>query len=50
VEWLQRKGSMQQLLLKKTSFVRWSIYLAFGWYFLLFGMFGSNQQFTYFQF
>jgi D-alanyl-lipoteichoic acid acyltransferase DltB (MBOAT superfamily) len=50
MEWLQRKGSMQQLLLKKTTFLRWSIYLAFGWYFLLFGMFGSNQQFTYFQF
>jgi len=29
---------------------RWSLYLAAGWYFLLFGNFTSGQQFTYFQF
>ena len=50
VERFQRNQSVQKLLLQKSTAFRWSIYMVFSWYFLLFGMFGSNQQFTYFQF
>lgn len=50
VEWFQRKGSFQEWFAMRPATVRWALYTAFGWYFLLFGVFDSKQQFTYFQF
>lgn len=50
VEFFQSKGSVQKRLDSFPTWARWLIYFVFAWYFILFGVFGANLQFTYFQF
>lgn len=50
VEWFQRNRSAQAWLELKPAAWRWAMYLGFSAYFILFGVFDSKQQFTYFQF
>jgi hypothetical protein len=51
-EWINKKHSMQNLLLKQSLPVRWSFYLIVVFIVLIFGVYGENQvsEFIYFQF
>lgn len=49
-EFIQRQISITESLLQKPVIFRWCLYLGFAACFILFGVFESKQQFTYFQF
>lgn len=50
VHLIQRGGSIRRMILKRPLFVRWSIYYLFIMSIVLFGFFGAQVPFTYFQF
>jgi alginate O-acetyltransferase complex protein AlgI len=49
-EFIQSKTSITTSLLKVPAIFRWILYIGFAAAFIVFGLFESKQQFTYFQF
>jgi alginate O-acetyltransferase complex protein AlgI len=50
IEVLNRKKPIIDWLVQEKQYVRWSIYFAFLFIIMVFGIFKSNEQFIYFQF